>query len=426
MHKYGRHVGWAAVIVIILSMGLAAPALIQEKAPADLLKAADEMVQKVQELRGLQAKSPVQMGVKSREEIAKSLDEHVREDIDEGELQSEGRLLHKLGLLPPSVDYKDFTLKLLTEQVGGYYDPDKKTFFIAGWLPVDQQKPVMVHELTHALQDQYFNLNKTLKEDRKLKNDDRVLARQAIFEGDGMAVMLNFLLQPAGREFSSLPNLVFIMQSQFSAMDSQFPIFKNAPVFMRETLLFPYGYGAAFLQRVWAKSPSWDAVNKIYSDLPVSTEQIMHPEKYLDTPRDDPKPVEFEDPVARLKGWKASYRNVLGELSIDLLLRLQLSEEQSKRAAAGWGGDQVLLLENDSGKNAAFIATTWDTTDDVEEFYQAMSTWLVHRYSKAHKSSETADGFSLIQDGEYSSIHRDGMRVQALIGLPEAESAKLK
>jgi hypothetical protein len=377
------------------------------------------MLQRVSRLRGLEPKTPIPMGVKTRDEIAKFLSEHVKDSVDEAELQGEGKMLHKLGLLPSSLDYKEFTLKLLTEQVGGYYDPDRKTFFIAGWLPIDQQKPVMVHELTHALGDQYFDLNKVLKQDRKLNNDDRVLAHQAIFEGDGMAVMLNFLLQPAGRDFASLPDLVFVMRSQFGTMDSQFPVFSSAPVYLKETLFFPYGYGAAFLQKVWSKHPSWDAVNKIYSDLPASTEQVMHPDKYLGT-RDNPKTVEFEDPAVQLgKGWKTSYRNVFGEFGLDLLLKLQVSEEQSKRAAAGWGGDQALLLENEAGKDAVFVATTWDTADDVDEFYQAMSDWLQRRYPKAKRTSQMPNGFSLSLDGENHSIRRDGLKVQFLIGAPE-------
>ncbi len=426
MLKPGVRLRWAASIFLILTVSLTALGLIQESTSADLLKTAAEMIQRVSQLRGLQPKASIPMGVKSRDEISKFLLERVKSDLDEEELQNEGKVLQKLGLIPTDLNYKDFTLKLLTEQVGGYYDPDKKTFFIAGWLPAEQQKPVMVHELTHALQDQYFDLNKVLKDDRKLHNDDRILAQQAIFEGDGMAVMLDYLLEPAGRDFASLPDLVFVMQ-QYSNMSAEFPVFKTAPLYLKETLLFPYGFGAAFLQKVWAKNPSWEAVNKIYSDLPVSSEQIMHPEKYLATPRDDPKPVELEDPAARLgTGWKISYRNVLGELGIDLLLRLQLPEEQSKRAAAGWGGDQVLLLENESGNYAVLMATVWDSTDDADEFYQAMSDWLQRRYSKARKSVPAANGFSLIQDGEYNSIQRDGLKIQCVIGLPESDAPKPK
>lgn len=415
----------SAGIVLLLTASFFALALVQETAPADLLKTAEEMLRVVTRLRGLEPKNAIPMGVKSRDEISKFLNERVRENVEEGELQSEGKMLHRLGLLPADMDYKDFTLELLTEQVGGYYDPDKKTFFIAGWLQAELQKPVMVHELTHALQDQYFDLNKVLHEERKLHNDDRMLARQAIFEGDGMAVMLDFVLEPKKRNFASLPDLVFVMQSQFGAMNSQFPIFKSAPDYLKETLLFPYGYGAAFLQKVWAAKPSWDAVNKIYSDLPVSTEQIIHPEKYIGT-RDDPKPVKYDDPATRLgNGWKIGYKNVLGEFTIDLLLKLNLSEEKASRAAAGWGGDQVFLLENESGKNAVFVATTWDMADDADEFYQAMSDWLQKKYPKG-KPTQSPNRFSLSQDGEFHMIQRDGQNIQFFLGVPESDASKLK
>ncbi len=424
--KRGRARKWVAGIVLFLTASLFVLAVQQKTDPAVLLKTADEMVQRVVQLRGLEAKSPIQKGVKSRAEIAKYLDERVRTDFEELEIESEGKLLHLLGLIPEAMDYKDFTLKLLTEQVGGYYDPDKKSFFIADWLPAEQQKPVMVHELTHALQDQYFDLKKAMREDRKLHNGDRLLARQAVYEGDGMAVMLNYLLEPAKRNFASLPDLVFVMRANFAQMDSQFETFKSAPVFLKETLLFPYGYGAAFLQKVWAKNPSWDAVNKIYSDLPVSTEQIIHPEKYLDE-RDNPKPVEFEDPAVRLgNGWKTSYKNVLGEFGFDLLLRVELSEEYAKRASAGWGGDQVLLLGNASGKNAVYVASTWDTSDDADRFYQAISDWFQKRYSKAHKAAESPNGFSLTQDGEFHMLRRDGLKIEFFLHVPESDAPKSK
>ncbi len=121
-----------------------------------LLKTADAIIEQVARLRGLSPKQPIQKGVKSRAEISEYLNRHVRENYGEQQLQVEGRMLKSLGLIPDESDYRDLVMKLLTEQVGGYYDPDRKTFFIAGWLPIEQQRPVMVHELTHALQDQYF------------------------------------------------------------------------------------------------------------------------------------------------------------------------------------------------------------------------------------------------------------------------------
>jgi hypothetical protein len=209
-------------------------------------------------------------------------------------------------------------------------------------------------------------------------------------------------------------------------MQAQSPVFKEAPSYLRETLLFPYGHGASFMQYAWRQNPSWQSINKIYSDMPVSTEQIMHPEKYYGE-RDMPKPVNTESFVAKLgPGWKVAGKNVLGEFTLGLLMSLHLTEERSRRAAAGWGGDQVLLLENEGGKDVVLLSTTWDTPGDAEKFYGAMDEWFLQRYPKTQRSNESPTGFSLIQNGEFNSIRRDGAGVQIIFGLPEADGRKLK
>ncbi len=423
-----RMIGLRAVFILACFIALAGITFglrLQKTAVPDLLKAAEEMTARVAQLRGLQPKAPIQKGVNSRSEIAQFLDSHVRENYDDAQIQSEGILLRKLGMIPQDLDYKAFTLKLLTEQVGGYYDPDKKTFFIADWLPLEQQKPVMVHELTHALQDQYFDIGRMQKEDLKLHNDDRVLAHQAVFEGDAMAVMLDYLLEPGGKTFSQLPNLVMVMRSQFSNMDAQYEVFREAPIFLKEELLFPYGYGAAFLQKIRASQP-WEAVNKIYADLPASTEQIIHPEKYF-TNRDEPQSVRVQDPTPQLgPAWKVAYTNVMGEFALDVMLKQQIPEDKARKAAAGWGGDQILLVTDQAGESAVFFSSTWDSPQDADEFYQAMEEWFKARFPQAKRSSNSPDETSLIDRGEYHALRRNENRVDFVVGLPESQSAKLK
>jgi len=399
---------------------------LQNSTDTDLLKTADEILKEVVRIRGLELKGPVQKGIKNKEEIAQYLRERIRDEYDVNELRREGKVLKKLGLIPQEMDYQEFILKLLTEQVGGYYDPDKKTFFISSWLPLEQQKPVMAHELTHALQDQHFGLNRFIKQVRKMENDDMVLARQALVEGEGMAVMFDYLLQPVGKTFAELPAIVTVMRSQLATVDSQFEVFKNAPMFLKETLLFPYGYGAAFLQKIRSKEP-WSSVNRIYSDLPESTEQIIHPEKYFDV-RDKPRPVEIEDPSARLgKEWRISYRNVLGEFTTYLLLKLFLSEEESLKGSSGWDGDRLLLLEKDgSGSCAVFQESVWDSPEDAGEFYQALSRWLQQRFPRGKQSEDASGGFAWKDGGEYHSIQRNGARIRLIVGLPQEYSSKFK
>jgi hypothetical protein len=415
---------WKLLAGVVLLCGGAAGLLAMQEAPSELLKIADRMVQQVVQLRGLEPKGEIRKGVKSRDEIAQFLKEHVRENYEADELQNEGVALQKLGLIPEDIDYAEFALRLLTEQVGGYYDPDKKTFFIAAWLPVEQQKPVMVHELTHALQDQAFELNRILKEDRKLHNDDRVLAHQAIFEGDAMAVMLDYLLTPAGKNFAQLPDLAQVMRAQFAMMDAQFSVFKSAPMYLKETLLFPYGYGASFLQKIRVDQP-WEAVNRVYSDLPSSTEQIIHPEKYFRR-RDDPKPVRIEDPARESGGaWKPAYRNVLGEFSTYLMLKQRLPEERARQAAAGWGGDEVLLQKRGDGRSAVFVATVWDAPAEAEEFFGAMKEWFRLSFPGA-AVEETADGAIILVKDERHTLRRNGAEVRFTVGVPASDAGMFR
>lgn len=416
---------WCLLFAAFLLLGSAEAWLQEITPPEKLLAAADELIPVVARLRGLKPKASIQKGVRSREEISQFIKQEVDGHYQKSELKSEGTLLQKLGLIPPGLDYVEFTLKLLTEQIGGYYDSEKKAFFIAGWLPVEEQKPAMVHELTHALQDQYFDLEGMVKRDRKAQNDDTALAHQAIAEGDATAVMLDYLLEPVGKTFTRLPDLVFVMQAQLALANNQYEILKSAPDFIKQTLVFPYSYGAAFMQKVRAHDEPWSVVDKIYSNLPSSTEQIIHPEKYLDQ-RDDPKPVDVEDPTPRLgKGWRIAYKNVLGEFSLYLLLKLSLTEEAAKRAAAGWGGDQVILAEDsDAKQDAVFAATVWDNQESADRFYEALSTWLQHGHPQARKVESSANRLAIVSGGEYRSIRREGKAVSFIVGLPESYADK--
>lgn len=412
------------LVLALVWLGSTLGGIFQARVESDLLKAADEVLQQVARIRGLAPKGNIKKGIVSRDDIARYLNERVREEYEEIDLLREGKVLKKLGLIPPAMDYEKFMLKLLTEQIGGYYDPEKKTFFIADWIPLEQQKQIMAHELLHALQDQHFDLESLMKQDRKVHNDDLVLAHHALFEGDGVAVMLDYVLEPAGRNFTQLPNLVDTMLGQRPAMEAEFEVFNQAPPFLKEMLLFPYAQGAGFLQTVRA-SESWAAVNRIYSDLPASSEQILHPDKYVKQ-RDRPQLVAINDPARLLgPGWASHYRNVLGEFTIHLILKLHLSDDEAARASAGWGGDQLLLAEKGEA-SGVFSESVWDTTADAEEFYAAIGKWLQRRLPRGTKSEESANAITWLDGGDYYSVQREGARVRWIVGLPETWRPKLK
>jgi hypothetical protein len=411
-------------LFFILCLIIAIPAAAQQVDESQILRALDELIGTTARVRGLEPKGPIQRGIKSREEITGYINRKISEDNNPERIQLEEKMLKKIGLLPEKSNYQELVVNLLTEQVQGFYDPEERMLFIASWLPMSDQEPVMMHEITHALQDQHFDLQTRFRANRKSDNDDYLLAQQALFEGDATLTMLQFTIEPFKRHFSELPDLAFIMETQMEAEMSKSPVLLNTPRFLRESLIFPYGHGASFLQGIWRQNPSWDAVNKIYSDPPVSTEQIMHPEKYYGV-RDNPKPVDASAKASVLgTEWKIPYKSVLGEFALGQLLELHMNKDRAKRAAMGWGGDEVLLLENGRDQHAVWIETEWDTDDAAGKFFDAMDEWFRLRYSKASRRANPK-GFSLIQSGEYNALSRDGTGVRIILGIPEPDSRKL-
>jgi hypothetical protein len=365
-------------IILTVSVALASDV-------AKLLESADEVLEAVVEIRKLKPKEPIQKGVKSREEVKAYLVGRIQEEYPQEQIAREERLLERLGLIPVDLPLYEFMLDLLTEQVAGYYDPDSKTLYIADWIPLEIQKPVMAHELTHALQDQYFDLKKFLTPVEG--NDDRTLARNALIEGEGFIIMLDYALRPMGRNAIDVPDLVELNRAQMPLMETQFPIFGKAPDYLKETLIFPYAYGGAFLKEILTQG-GWEAVAQIYTNLPESTEQILHPEKYLNAP--DP-PTEVDTNFLRenlSEEWEPIVENVLGEFSTYLLLREFISDEQALKASEGWDGDKVELWETSGGKTAILLSTIWDESSDASEFFEAYSELIAQKYPEAERSDK--------------------------------------
>src|SRR5262249_10520628 len=159
----------------------------------------------------------------------------------------------------------------LTEQAAGYYDPKQQTFFIADWLPQLVQKSVMAHELVHALQDQHYDLQKNF--DLVKDQADLSLARKALIEGDAMAVMLIYLLEPLGLSMESLPDMGTLVQDSAALLGEQFQVYTRAPLIFRQQLLFPYVHGLAFVKAALAHG-GWPELQRVYRHPPVSAQQV--------------------------------------------------------------------------------------------------------------------------------------------------------
>ncbi len=375
------------VIFILLFVGKLsaqqpAPALTKDRQA--ILNATDTILKEVGQLRGLSAKNPVKSGFKTRPELQEIVVKDLDEEHSPAELKSQQKFLVRLGLIPRTYNIREESIKLLCEQIGGFYDPRTGEFYLVDWLELDEQKPVMAHELMHAVQDQNFNLRRFEKFPKD--KGDQELAIQALIEGEATIVMFNYLFKAQGIDITKMPvPISSLLDLANNTDDKRFPVLSNSPRVIRETLEFPYIYGAAFVQQFVGKS-SWEKVASLYTtDLIESTEQILHPEKALQ--REHPVEVKIPD-VSNILGkdWHKSEVNVQGEYGYYETMVEFLDKDQAKTAAAGWGGDQYAFYDLPDKDDSVLVGmTNWDTEKDAEEFFQAYRDRSLKRYSKAKR-----------------------------------------
>ncbi|HKP84870.1 MAG TPA: hypothetical protein VJZ26_02160 [Blastocatellia bacterium] len=407
--RYTAGLALLLALVLLGSSGVAAwqgAAAIKKPDPAAVLNATEDVMKVVSRLRELEVKHPVKSAFKTRDEIEASVIRDLNENTTPAEFETLQKTLAKLGLIRKDFQLRDYIVKLLREQVAGFYEPKTKEFYLAAWLPLSEQKKVMAHELVHALQDQHFNLRRF---ERWPKGDsDAELAVHALVEGEATLVMIQYDLEQLGMrgiDITKLGSLTDrLLESDSNPNDPNYPVLSAAPNVLRENLQFPYIYGAGFAQAV-LKSGSWHGVDNAYQQLPASTEQIMHPEKFL--ARESPVKIEMPDLVAIFgRDWKQSEADVSGEFGYQVLLGEFIPKQAARRAAAGWGGDRYAFYENKAtGASALVQITTWDSADDAKEFFEAYSERTRKRYNltgpvdstATPRTYETGEGFALIE-----------------------------
>ena len=362
---------------------------------------ADQIIAEIGALRGLKPLQPIKSGAKSRKEIEAMVIQNFNEEMTPEEFDADKKMLVAFGLIPKDFQYREFMVKLLTEQIAGFYDPKKKELNLADWNSLDLQKPVMAHELTHALQDQYFDLRRFEKTPKG--EGDYEMAIHVLIEGDATALMLEYMIKPMGLTLSKLP-MAAVTQVNQQMNSSGMEQLEKAPKVIRESLLFPYGQGLNFAYEL-VKARGWEGVSKAFKELPQSTEQVLHFEKY--EKQETPIKVQLADALPVLgAGWKRISLDVNGEFGYRVILSEFLSRSEADQAAAGWGGDQYAVYENNGAVVLAHLSV-WDTVKDTDEFFKSYAARTATRYKNAKEVKvgsgvqyTTTDGETLIEKND--------------------------
>ena len=257
----------------------------------ELFRSVDEILNFVSSDTKLPIKHSVKRKLISRDEVNRYLRKKFDEDEGAKRLERSEIVLKKFGLLDRDFHLRPFLLSLLTEQIAGFYDNKTKTVNLLDWIKPEEQKPVLAHELTHALQDQTVGLTKwsdvsvngtarnVAEDNRHLQTDEAETARSAVAEGQAMAVFVDYTLRPTGKTLADAPELGDRLRDTVSDMSGS-PVMARAPLLLQQSLLFPYSDGLGFEQAVLVKAGREAAFAGVLANPPSSSFEIMNPEAY--------------------------------------------------------------------------------------------------------------------------------------------------
>jgi hypothetical protein len=364
----------------------------------ELLASVDEVLRFVSQDTLLPIKHSVKKQIVSREQVQKYISDKLENDVDRIRFERSELVLKKFGLLPRTFDLHNFLIKLLTEQVAGYYDEKTKTMNLLDWVAPDMQKAVMAHELTHALQDQSYDLEKMSKEDEQIekkgltdlralvKNDEESTCRSAVMEGQGMIVLVDYMLAPAGKSVADSPEFVDLMLASMEK-DKSSPVFDSAPLLLQDELIFPYRHGMRFIKDLLVAGGKSAAYKKVLDQMPQTTREVMQPDEYLAGHR---VPTLFLPNLDFLKkDYEPFDAGAIGELDLNILLKVYANEQIARNLSKEWRGGVYYAAgrkdakPNDRNSTAhvgLYYISRWSDEDSARYFAKLYAAALPKRY----------------------------------------------
>lgn len=371
-----------SILLAALAMGLAAcagdspPADVPQAALDTLVISADpeladlaaRLLPELAERSGLTLREPVRLVRRSRTELESYLLAKLDEELPEERARNLTGVYSRLGLMPGETDLRELLLSVYREQVAGFYDPDSTALFVLDDQSAEALEPVLLHELVHAVQDQWTDLEAATAPER---GNDRGTAAQAAIEGHATLVMLEYMAEQAqGRkvDLTEIPGFGLQMRAVLATARDQYPELARAPRVIQEGMLFPYMEGAGFVLEVWTALGGRDG--GLEGLIPTSTEQVLDPARFLSDPRDEPEELELG-----LASGEVLHDDGLGQAEVRILLE-ETAGEAAGAAAEGWDGDRYVLFRSALGQEGLAWASVWDDAEARDRFVEALGPAL--------------------------------------------------
>ena len=366
-----------------------------------LFSLVDELIKFSSDETGLPIKSTVKRQLTTRAAVESYLQEKFNDDQGAKRLQRDEIVLKKFGLLDRDFDLKPFLLALLKEQIEAYYDSKTKTVNMLDWVDIDEQKPVLAHELTHALQDQHSDLEKwndqtpddvstnSAGDNDHLAKDEMDTARDAVAEGQATAVMMDYILKPMGKSLVKDPEVMDILKQQMNGSEDS-PVMARAPLLLSESLLFPYREGLSFEQDVWMDQGQAAAFAGALDHPPTSSWEIINPREYE---KHHIPAVPLLPDIHPLvdKLYQPYDIGQVGQLDVHILTELFGGDEAARNLTPAWNGGLYWAGQLRSAKTPAeqastkslalFYLSAWRNPASAQAFAKLYADSLGRKYS---------------------------------------------
>ena len=367
------------------------------------------------QITGLKIHRQVPFDLITKDQVNQFLKDRIKEEVDPEDLRIEDLSLTKFGFVPQDFDLAKTEVDLLTEQAAAFYDYHKKKLYITDWAPKDMREEALIHELAHALADQNFHLERFIR--KGSDNDDMSTAREAVMEGQATWLMSETVQRRAGQTLKGSPDAVELMSKAMDSGGKDYPVFDSSPLYLRRTLVFPYTQGLLFQNAVVEKLDR-AAFAQVFRHPPVSTQQILHPEKYF------AGAAPTHPALPRLsvrKGYKKLAVGTMGELDHALLIEQFLDPKRAEEIAPHWRGGAYALEEKKSEQRVVLeYSVEWEDADWARQYFEAYQQVLRKKWRKIEVQMRDDSTFAGRGDDGYFVVRLEGTVVRSLEGLRDA------
>ena len=400
------------IVRLLLLALLATLAPAQQQQSSKLFQEVDEMTSALSEITGWPVRRKVPAKIITKEEFRRQVESRMKGSSANKELHTEEVTLKMFGFVPQDFDLGKETVDLVSEQAAAFYDYSKKRLFVLDSTSEGaEQQVALVHELAHALADQQHQLGKFLR--KGSPDDDASTAREAVMEGQATWLAWAYVSKRAGGKAEITQDMIEMLTDNSNADSSDFPVFSKEPLYLRESLVFPYDEGLKFQEAVYRKLGK-KSFDEVFNRPPRSSQQILHPKTYLD----DVKPAEPEPPSLDKKKFRIINDGAVGEIDDSMLLRQFVGDKEGRLAASHWRGGAFRLYENRHDKYPVLAyASEWTTPEAAREFFTLYQRVMKGKWKEMKVSERAADHVFGTGDSGKFELRISGTTVTTVEGL---------